>query len=497
MTQYREVDDNELMTLYGARPSAPQSQQPQLAQTPQPAQFVQNQLAPVAPPVQRTAPVAQAPVAQAPALSDQAPAPDMNRMAQSVLRTQQQMQQRPAAEAQNPVREAIDYITDNWEMFAIPSAAVAANYAVKNLSPSKRSIVDRMFNLNAPQSTINSPMAVDRVDPVMDTMNPVQKMDIDVKRLDPEWQKIIAQSEANRVSKERELEQRRQQRQQAAVDRINQVPEAIGNPTPKSPNPIPDVVASTMPTQPAIEVPTVADIGKQALGVAPVEPPVTTNQIVSEAITPPSEKKKGRPVGAKNLTPEQKAAAQASKGTNMYLNMFGFDKNDPTSPKSLAAIESTNRFINEAMGGVAPASRDPLLNPQGDVGPSGKKFYSGTPEGYRNAYIPWLQQNLNTLPPETQSHVLQAMTKGQTGDISKIAKGLGLAGLIGASGAAFSAPSQTRGRDIANAIGEAVLPLGLTPSTLQSGVLPPEIVQQMMAERQKLGSPFRGVAPPQ
>lgn len=473
MTQYREVDDNELMTLYGARPSAPQSQQPQLAQTQQPAQFVQNQLAPVAPPVQRTAPVAQAPVAQAPALSDQAPAPDMNRMAQSVLRTQQQMQQRPAAEAQNPVREAIDYITDNWEMFAVPSAAVAANYAVKNLSPSKRSIVDRMFNLNAPQTTVNSPMAVDRVDPVMDTMNPVQKMDIDVKRLDPEWQKIIAQSEANRVSKERELEQRRQQRQQAAVDRINQVPEAIGNPTPKSPNPIPDVVASTMPAQPAIQVPTVADIGKQALGVAPVAPPATIEQVAAQVAPPvqPTEapaqtaetKKKGRPT--------KEAQAKAMEGLTFRPDLGPGD--------------------NWLFNSFGAEGRKAILAQYNEGKPAGS--YENAQQIFKRMQEERVTPGRAELPRDIAKERGVPPPETNYGKLGKTAKMAGVAGLALTAQQAAQAKNQNQ---LMQTIGEILLPLGATPSELAPGTL---TQQQLRAfqEAQKLGSPYRSVPPPQ
>jgi hypothetical protein len=353
-------------------------------------------------------------------------------------------------------------------------------------------------------------------------LKPTQE--ISTPKLDADWQRILAQSEANRIAKQADAQKKIADNlaTQQTIDAVHQidrkgVPETIQatlQPEPSvqtvKPNKIGQMMAGQEmrnplgglasaytepirpPSLPKSEIPTIADLTNQVVGTAPVAPPETTKQIATEAV---EGKKKGRPAGAKNLTEEQRLAAQASKGTNMYLNMFGFDKNDPTSPKSLAAVESTQRFINEAMGGVPPASRDPLLNPEGDIAPSGKKFYSGTPEGYRNAYIPWLQENLHTLPPETQSHVLHAMTKGQTGDIGKLVKGMGLVGILGASGAAFSAPVQNRARDVRNAIGEALLPLGVTPSELQPGTLGPEQIRAFQ-EAQKLGSPYRSVPPP-
>lgn len=452
MTQYREVDDNELMSLYGARPSTPQ---PQLAQTQQPAQFTQTQLAPIAPPAQTAAPAPRTPV-----VPEQTPAPDMSRMAESVLRTQQQMQQRPPAEAQNPVKEAIDYITDNWEMFAVPAASVAANYAVKTLTPSKRSIVDRMFNLNAPQSAVTSPMAIDRVDPVMDNMNPVQKMDVDVKRLDPEWQKIIAQSEANRVSKERELELRRQQRQQAAVDRINEVPTSIGNPTPKSPNPIPDVLAATAPTSVSLpEVPTVADIGKQAVGVAPVAPPATTTEIATEAV---EGKKKGRPT--------KEAQAKAMEGLTFRGDLGPGD----------------NWLFNT----FGPEGRKAILAQYNEGKPAGS--YENSQQIFARMQAERLGPGRSELPRDIAKERGVPPPETNYGKLGKTAKMAGVAGLALTASQLAQAKNQNQAMQT---LGEILLPLGMTPSELQPGTLGPEQIRAFQ-EAQKLGSPYRFVQPP-
>lgn len=455
--QYQEVGDDYLNQRFGAIGGQPTTAQPQLAQTQQPAQFTQTQLAPIAPPAQTAAPAPRTPV-----VPEQTPAPDMSRMAESVLRTQQQMQQRPPAEAQNPVKEAIDYVTDNWEMFAVPAASVAANYAVKTLTPTKRSIVDRIFNLNAPQSAVTSPMAMDRVDPVMDNMNPVQKMDVDVKRLDPEWQKIIAQSEANRVSKERELELRRQQRQQAAVDRINEVPTSIGNPTPKSPNPIPDVLAATAPTSVSLpEVPTVADIGKQAVGVAPVAPPATTTEIATEAV---EGKKKGRPT--------KEAQAKAMEGLTFRGDLGPGD----------------NWLFNT----FGPEGRKAILAQYNEGKPAGS--YENSQQIFARMQAERLGPGRSELPRDIAKERGVPPPETNYGKLGKTAKMAGVAGLALTASQLAQAKNQNQALQT---LGEILLPLGLTPSTLQSGVLPPEIVQQMMAERQKLGSPFRSVQPPQ
>jgi hypothetical protein len=77
----------------------------------------------------------------------------------------------------------------------------------------------------------------------------------------------------------------------------------------------------------------------------------------------------------------------------------------------------------------------------------------------------------------------------------------GAVGLTGALAAAAGllTPGQADAKTIARTVGEALLPLGITPSELASGTLPPEKVaalEAFMKERQKLGSPYRGIAPP-
>ncbi len=368
-----------------------------------------------------------------------------------------------------------------------PAAAVAGGAATGAVIYGAKKLKDRFLTPKAEPTKVEPTFG-----PITEPTAPQTSIEKQLGGLDIN---TLPKDQRELINTLNEAERRRAAKQQQATSVIR---EQID-----SPGKIATTTAGAPIVPPAIstpEVPTVADIGKQAVGVAPVAPPATVQQVATEAVVPPGEtvekKKSGRKEGTKNRTAEQIALDESVKGRNMYLNMFGYEPKDPTSPKSLAAIQATDRFINEALGGNLPASRDPLLNPAGDVAPSGKKFYSGTPEGYRNAYIPWLQENLNTLPPETQSHVLKAMTKGQTSDLNKVMKGLGMAGLLGATGAAFAGPQQTRTRDVLNTLGEAVLPLGLTPSTLQPGTLPPEIVNAMMAERQKLGSPYRSVPPP-
>ena len=353
-----------------------------------------------------------------------------------------------------------------------------------------KSIRDRMIGapkepvrveptMEAPKEPVFSPPS--KVGPITNMPGTPEELQ---KALGPNWEATLAKSEAARKEKQM-LAQERARASMGELPAPTAQPPVVAPQPPAQPSPVAQVAAQTAPVAP----PTVAQIAQQTA------PAVTEAAQAPAAAIPPAEKNKGgRPKGVKTATVEERAAKEAAKGINMYRNMFGFEAKDPTSAKSLAAIEATNRLIAEGYEGKIPASRDPLLNPSTDVGASGKKFYSGTPEGYRNVYIPWLEKNLNTLPPETQAHVLESMTKGQTKDIGKIIKGLGLAGAaLGAYDTAFAKTPGQRGMAGANVLG-AVLPPGADITEAGAPVLPPNILaaqQRQLEEMQKLGSPYR------
>ena len=135
--------------------------------------------------------------------------------------------------------------------------------------------------------------------------------------------------------------------------------------------------------------------------------------------------------GLMNETSNKPALKTQSSGVNQYLNMFGYQKTNPTSERSLAAIDATNKLVDQAFQGVAP------------------KGASGNPEGYRNQYIPFIEQNANTLAPVTQQQLNKSRTKGQVDTVNKlIASGVPLSqigkatpGALGASAAAAVIPA--------------------------------------------------------
>ena len=86
-----------------------------------------------------------------------------------------------------------------------------------------------------------------------------------------------------------------------------------------------------------------------------------------------------------------------------------------------------------------------------------------------------------------------------TKSITKSVGGSKLVKVAGVGGALISLANVANAKEAAQTVGEMLLPIGLTPSTLASGTLPPEILaaqERQMKERQKLGSPFRSVPPP-
>lgn len=438
----------------------------------QPAPMQSSALPPVTSPVKPSKP--------------KAAEPNVSQLVQNVSEANRSIQEStPAPQAPSAIDALVSDITSNWKTVLGAAAVPAIGWMASKMMGGKsteeskpKAIKDRLLvPSERVEPTFSPPSKVGPITNMPGTPEELQKA------LGPNWEATLAKSEAARKEKQMLAQER-------ARASMGEVPTPVAQPPvpatqPAAPSPVAQVAAQTAPVAP----PTVAQIAQQA---APAV--AEAAQAPVEAIPPAEKNKGGRPKGVKTATAEERAAKEAAKGINMYRNMFGFEAKDPTSAKSLAAIEATNRLIAEGYEGKIPASRDPFLNPATDVGASGKKFYSGTPEGYRNVYIPWLEKNLNTLPPETQAHVLESMTKGQTKDIGKIIKGLGLAGAaLGAYDTAFAKTPGQRGMAGANVLG-AVLPPGADITEAGAPVLPPNILaaqQRQLEEMQKLGSPYR------
>jgi hypothetical protein len=86
-----------------------------------------------------------------------------------------------------------------------------------------------------------------------------------------------------------------------------------------------------------------------------------------------------------------------------------------------------------------------------------------------------------------------------TPSITKKVAGSKLVKVAGVGGALISLADVASAKEARQTIGEMMLPLGLTPSTLANAELTPEIraaQDRQMKELQKLGSPYRSVPPP-
>jgi len=109
-----------------------------------------------------------------------------------------------------------------------------------------------------------------------------------------------------------------------------------------------------------------------------------------------------------------------------------------------------------------------------------------------NEYFKALQQQV----PETILSRDARKAQGVESKLGTYGKVLGRgATLAGVAGTLMTMAQSANAKEAANALGEAILPLGATPSELQPGTL---TAKQLKAfeEAKKLGSPYRSVPPP-
>jgi hypothetical protein len=268
-----------------------------------------------------------------------------------------------------------------------------------------------------------------------------------------------------------DAERKRAEKQKQATTLVRQEMKGmIQPPTTMSPGFVPPIITSVPVQLSTPEIPTVADIGKQSLGLAPVAPPATTAQIAAEAVptvapTPASEegKKKGRP------TKEAQAKAMEGltfrsdlgPGDNWLYNSFGAEGRK-------AILE---RYNEGKPAGSYENSQQILAKMQQE------RIAPGRAELPRD-----IAKERGVPPPETNY-----------GKLGKTAKVAGVAGLALTAQQAAQAQQMNELRRI---LGEALLPLAATPSELQPGTLGPAQIRAFQ-EAQKLGSPYRSIQPPQ
>lgn len=215
-----------------------------------------------------------------------------------------------------------------------------------------------------------------------------------------------------------------------------------------------------------------SDVKAQVESKAPVAPPKAGPQI---QLTPSPEVRAELPVVP--------LAGSAPKGESTV-------ENAPTkAPKAPKAVQppGTGGGDNWLHNTLGPEGYQEFITKYNEGKPipnyeKAKSMFGSVYQGPKVREIPeGVRIERGIAPPE------KAANYGKLGKIAAVA----------AAGA--TAAGSANAQEMARNLGEMLLPIGLTPSTLASGTLPPEIraaQERQMKEMQKLGSPFRSVPPP-
>lgn len=373
------------------------------------------------------------PKAQAPSLMDPAVlAKTVSEAAKTVKEST------PAPQATSPTNALADEITSNWKTFATGAAIGAGAMAAPSLIRGGKKLVSKAFEKKT---------EYERVEPVFATPEETAAHSAQQPTVDP-----VA------AAREKSAQLAGAIQPAAPVVPGAVAPQALEAPTQPS---VSEAVATGQNPTKAIQQ-DVAQLVDQAAApaVAEVAP-------VSESAPPPG-KKKGRPAGAKNLTAEERLARemanvppgmtkQEAGMMNHLLGLYGGKDN----PFAQQAYEQVKQIL-----GYTPAYAE------GQKGGSLSAEEKGKILDWRKESIPGPKVNL--------THEMKGVLK--KGGAAAIA-----AMLLTPE---FAKASTTEKRQV---LGEALLPLGVTPSEAGAPTLPPEVLQ---AQRNAmlLGSPYAGSA---
>lgn len=284
------------------------------------------------------------------------------------------------------------------------------------------------------------------------------------KALGPEWEAKIAKSEA--IRKERQaLAQQNARASMGELAAPPAPPPVAGGQPPAPPvappieaNPVAQAAAQTAPVVP----PTVGQLAQEAAPAINV-----AAQAPAEAIPPAEKNKGGRKGEGKDKKLTYKTPAELPEGM-VFKEGFGGADN-----------WMKNSFNDESRIMI----RD-LFN-------EGKPYGANMEKAYTDArkYETWLKENI---PVQTYARSERKAVGlpppenyGKLGTAIKVG---GIGGLLMTAGQAANA------KQAAQNVGEALLPIGMTPSEAGAPVLPPSVLaaqKRQMEEMQKLGSPYR------
>lgn len=398
------------------------------------------------------------------ATSNQLQLPDVKAVTDAVTQANQNIQTNlpaptPGSSVQilgNEVKQAgsslADTLMNNWQ---IP-VGLAAAYGVYKLlgegggnppdgsppspPPPKKSMRDRMLLGEVKEPTMDPFEMTPATKPAAPVAEAPPKPMLSQQDMD-----LIRQSEANKAAKEAE----------ALAKAPIQPPAVAPEVAPVAPPPAPvqptvtQAVATGQSVTPAIE----AEVAKE------IDTPKTEEQ-------KPAGKKRGRKSAeekaaiAAAIPPSEVGLTKQQLGMKKYLESFygGGDVGAKTYESIKDILGYTPAFPEGKGGGL-------------NVEETAKV------KGYRKENIPGPKVNL-------------------THEMKKAMKAGGGAAVLAAIPGFAEAKNA---REFFGNVAEALLPIGVTPSELASGTLPPEKVaalQAFMKERQKLGSPYRSVPPP-
>jgi hypothetical protein len=390
--------------------------------------------------------------------------PNVSSLVQNVAEANKGIQEStPAPQAPSAIDALVKDVTDNWKtvlsVAAVPVLGYLANKVLGGKPPEEskgKPIKDRLLvPFERVEPTFSPPT---NVGPATQLPGTPQELE---KALGPNWEATIAKSDAIRKEKQM-LAQERARTSMGEVPTPTAAPAvpASQSPAPVAPNPVAQAAAQTAPVAP----PTVAQLAQEAA------PAVTTAaQAPAGSIPPATEEKNkgGRPKGAKTATAEERLAKKGGlpgmtkeeAGMRGHLlGMYGGKE----SPYAQQAYEQVKEIL-----GYTPA-----------YPPNGKG--GSLTQEEKGKILDWRKENIEG-PKANLTHEMKKTLKG--GSAAAIAA-LALT-------PAFVNASESQKRQM---IGEALLPMGLTPSELESGTLTEKQLRAYQ-EAQKLGSPYRSVPP--
>jgi hypothetical protein len=448
-TKYAEFPVEETdKFIYGGTPAQGPAQVPTQA----PAQVQTQPLVPgpVAPTAPPTAPVAKA--------------PNASNLVKKVAEANKQLQeQMPAPEPQSATQNLVGDITKNWEsllpLAGIPAIAWLANKAFggegesgnRPKEPSK-SIADRSIRKAEPLMDVNQKPPTGLVEPEFAKPTPSV---VKVSR-DPIEQRLFEISQAQQAAKTQ--------------------PPMMGQPAPVAP-PLFNLMGQPL------------------------------DKTFAEFVPPPSVESLDKARAASIASPVVQTAP-VTEEFNRYMNIGATPAAGvaPTEEPPKPAAETKKTGGRPPKQAIAPdeekltkgqqAMKKHLISLYGN-GPEALSAYNQVKDilGYTPEYPPGKG---GSLQPEEKEKILQYRKENIAGPKINLTHEMKKAMKAGGGAAALMAipgfaNASTLGEAMGN-IGEALLPLGMTPSELAPGTLTKKQLEAYK-EAQKLGSPYRSVPP--